>query len=311
MLKTVPIIVGPTAVGKTALSVLLAKKMDAEIVSADSRQIFKYLDIGTAKVSADIQREIPHHFIDILTPDQYYSAGMFGKEARIKLSEIQARQKWAVVVGGSGLYINALVDGIFELDKKDRDLQQRLRNRLEHEGFDVLFDELRDADPEYAAKLNRNDKQRMLRGIEVFLQTGRNLTEWRNQSTTPADFKAIYFGLEMKREDLNARINQRVDEMFSAGLVEEVKKIIELGYHKDLNALNTVGYKEVFAYLESTISFDEMKELIKRNSRRYAKRQMTWFRSNEKIRWFQVENENDLESIGIQITTDLSKLAED
>ena len=311
MLKTVPIIVGPTAVGKTALSVLLAKKMDAEIVSADSRQIFKYLDIGTAKVSADIQREIPHHFIDILTPDQYYSAGMFGKEARIKLSEIQARQKWAVVVGGSGLYINALVDGIFELDKKDRDLQQRLRNRLEHEGFDVLFDELRDADPEYAAKLNRNDKQRMLRGIEVFLQTGRNLTEWRNQSTTPADFKAIYFGLEMKREDLYARINQRVDEMFSAGLVEEVKKIIELGYHKDLNALNTVGYKEVFAYLESTISFDEMKELIKRNSRRYAKRQMTWFRSNEKIRWFQVENENDLESIGIQITTDLSKLAED
>lgn len=293
----VAVIVGPTAVGKTDLSIQLAKEFGGEVVSADSRQFFRYMDIGTAKVSKKLQKEIVHHFIDILDPSEYYSAGMFARDARIKIAEIQKDRALPIVVGGSGLYIRALVDGIFELDAKDKELRHALDQRVEAEGLPALYAELQSIDPQYAEKLSQQDKQRILRAIEVYQLTGRSFSEWHKDKTQAAEFEPVFIGLNTERNLLYTRINERVDQMFQAGLIKEVKQLIQLGFGRGLNALNTVGYKEVFAWLAHEISETEMVELIKRNTRRYAKRQMTWFNSDERIHWFDAGDSLRLDEI--------------
>ena len=297
MNKKVPIITGPTVSGKTALSLLLAKELKGEIISADSRQFYKDMDIGTAKIRPEEQEGIPHHFIDILEPSDYYSAGMFAGDAREKISELQEKGICPIVVGGSGLYIKALTEGIFEFDADFEPLRKTLLERVDAEGLQTLYAELKAYDPAYAEKVSANDKQRITRALEVFLATGRTFTDWHNEKTEPADFEPVFIGLKMEREILYERINKRVDKMIEDGLIEEVKALQEKGFTSEMNALNTVGYKEVFAHLSGELNRYEMSELIKRNTRRYAKRQMTWFKSQTSLHWFEVSDENSLPAI--------------
>jgi len=297
----VPIIVGPTAVGKTELSLMLAEKLPIEVVSADSRQVYRHLDIGTAKVSEQIRHKIPHHMINICDPDEYFSAGMYSRIARKVIDEIHNREKIPVVVGGSGFYISALVDGIFDLEIHDENIRQDLIERAGNEGLDVLYRELQKNDPEYANKISPTDKQRIFRSLEVYLVTGRNFTSWHEEDTYPAQFKPLMFGLTMERAALYQLIEQRVERMLEEGLIDEVRKLIQMGYRPGINALNTVGYKEAFQYLEGQLDFEQMVELIKRNSRRYAKRQLTWFRKDDRIRCIETSRRTILRKIANEI----------
>lgn len=300
-IKKIPVIVGPTAVGKTALSIELARLLGAEIISADSRQIYKYLDIGTAKVEESLRREIPHHFIDIVEPDAYYSAGMFAKQARKTIHRLQQAGIPVIVVGGSGFYIRALVEGIVEQDVRDPNLRNSLVNKLKAKGLPALYRELQETDPDYAGRISAKDTQRILRALEINALTGKTMEQWHQAGSDPAEFNPLYIGLTMERAALYERINTRVDRMLSAGLLEEVKSLLERGFNSGINALNTVGYKEAFAYLRDEISFQEMAELIKRNSRRYAKRQWTWFKGVKDISWFMMDESTSITELADKI----------
>lgn len=306
MMKTVPIIVGPTGVGKTELSLMVAEKLPVEIVSSDSRQIYRHLNIGTDKIADSIRKKIPHHMIDICNPDEYFSAGMYSRIARKVIGEIQQRGKVPLVVGGSGFYISALVDGIFELDVHDDQVRSALEERLKREGLATLFAELQKYDPEYAAKISPTDKQRTLRALEIYIVTGHSFSSWHEQDTEPAPFKPLMIGLTMERQALYERIEKRVEKMLEAGLMDEVQKLIHMGYRPGMNALNTVGYKEAFQYLQGEFTFEEMVDLIKRNSRRYAKRQLTWFRRDNRIRWIEASRRTVLRRTANEIIRALS-----
>jgi len=285
-MKAIPVIfiLGPTAVGKTQLSIALAKKIDAEIISADSRQVYKYMDIGTAKPSLDEQNGIPHHLLDKAFPDQLYNAGKFASDANEIIKYLRLRNKNAIVSGGTGLYIKALVDGLIPVDFSNESIRNDLEKRFLDEGLNKLYKSLEQLDPLLAKQLNPNDKQRILRGLEVVLSTGRPLSEWHKMPTTKTEFAYKMFGLSLDRDQLYHRINQRVDRMLQVGLIDEVDRLLQMGYSKS-HALNAVGYKELIAFRAGEISYNEMVELIKRNSRRYAKRQLTWFRKDQRIQW--------------------------
>lgn len=289
MKKQVLLVVGPTGVGKTDLSISLAERLDAEIVSADSRQIYKYMDIGTAKPSKTQLSAVPHHFIDIKKPDEYYSAGQYGNDARQCIDEIFARRKQPMVVGGSGLYIRALVDGLFEPKIADREIKIQLQSEVNTKGIAVLYDRLRQLDPATAARLHSTDTQRILRALEVQQIAGRPFSEFLQTKPKPADFAPVFVGLTRERQHLYARIDARVDDMLAMGLLAEVRKLQALGYSPDLNALQTVGYKEAFLHLAGKLTFEEMADLIKQKTRNYAKRQLTWFRKDRRIRWLNLD----------------------
>ena len=297
LVKKVPVIVGPTAVGKTALSLEMARVLGAEIISADSRQIYKYLDIGTAKVEKKFRDEIKHHFIDIVEPDAYYSAGMFAREAREKIAALHQKKVPVIVAGGSGFYIKALIHGIVEQDVRDPEYREKLNAERAKYGVGFLYDQLNIIDPEYANKINRNDSQRIMRALEINKITGKNLAYWLKNEQNPADFTPLYIGLTMERQELYQRINSRVDRMLQQGLLDEVRSLLDKGYPKKINALNTVGYKEAIDYLEGKITKTQMAELIKRNSRRYAKRQLTWFRANKAITWQTINPHTDFRKL--------------
>lgn len=286
--NTVLAIVGPTGIGKTALTEIIADMTPVEIISADSRQIYRHMDIGTAKASPELQERIPHHFIDMLEPDQDYSAGEFGKDAREVAVDIFQRGKLPLVAGGSGLYVRAMLEGFFKVNVKDLEIRQQLQARLASEGIDPLFAELKKVDPELAEKNHPNNAKRVLRGLEVFYSAGRPLSEIQKEQPDPAPFQWIKIGLTMARQPLYDRINLRVEDMFQAGLLAEVQRILALGFSRELNALNSVGYKEVIAYLNKETDLAACKEKIKQHTRRYAKRQLTWFRADEEIRWIDV-----------------------
>lgn len=279
------VLVGPTCVGKTELSLKLAPSLNAEIVSADSRQIYKFLDIGTAKPSKVEFQKVRHHFINVLEPDQDYSAGEYSHNARQKIKFIQNTGKNVIVVGGSGLYLKALLYGIIAENGKDEIIRSALKERLDKEGLSSLYKELNNLDPELAKRLSPNDTQRILRGLEVFFSSGNRLSAIQGNQEDVAPFEYVQIGLTMDRKLLYERINKRVDDMLVQGLIDEVKYLKEQGWAKN-NSLNTVGYKEVLQYLDGEIDFDMMTELIKRNTRRYAKRQLTWFRKDQTISWF-------------------------
>ncbi|MCB2198403.1 tRNA (adenosine(37)-N6)-dimethylallyltransferase MiaA [bacterium] len=287
---TVLILVGPTASGKTALAVELAKRFQGEVVSADSRQIYRYLDIGTAKPSLTEQDSVPHHGFDVVDPDAYYSAGRFAKDARRWIRDIHARGHHPIVAGGSGLYLQALVDGLFDGDDiKDDQLRDQLEARAESEGLDSLYEELKRLDPVYSRKIVPGDRQRILRALEVIHASGEPFSALHEREQDEAPFKATWFGLRWERETLYRRIDQRVDLMLDHGLVAEVKGLLDRGY-RDANALKSVGYVEIIDHLEGRIAtLEEGVERIKQNSRNYAKRQLTWFRRNERITWLDAE----------------------
>ncbi len=286
--NTVLVICGPTGVGKTALSLAVAEQVPVEIVSADSRQIYRHMDIGTAKPSPAELARVPHHFIDIFDPGRDYSAGEYSRDARRVIAEIFERGRLPLVVGGSGLYLRALLEGFFDLEIKDEDLRRTLKNRLKTDGIAALYAEFARVDPELAAKTHPNSVKRVLRALEVYYLTGKPLSLIQREHRDPAPFGRVKIGLTMERPKLYARINRRVEEMFDAGLVAEVRGILQMGYAPTLNALNSVGYKEVIAYLQGEMDLFACKEAVKQNTRRYAKRQLTWFRRENDLQWLDI-----------------------
>jgi tRNA dimethylallyltransferase len=302
MKNRVLIIVGPTAVGKTGVSLYLAKQLEnSEIISADSRQIYKYMNIGTAKPTQEELTIIPHHFIDIKYPDEYYSAGKFGREARRVIDNLLNEEKTPIVVGGSGLYIRALVDGFFEKQIFDQQVKARLKEEMNKNGLPALYQRLQQVDPISAERFHPNDGHRIVRALEVYELTREPLSAFQSQQSRKADFEPVFVGLTRDRKYLYQMIENRVDFMLEKGLVQEVTQLQKMGYHSQLNSMQTVGYREVFEYLDQKIDFNEMVRLIKQRTRNYAKRQLTWFRKDRRIKWFDVDQYLDLDELGNEI----------
>jgi tRNA dimethylallyltransferase len=304
--RQVLLIVGPTASGKTEVSIHLAKRLDGEIISADSRQIYKHLDIGTAKPTKEQLLSVTHHFIDELLPDQEFNAAEFGERARRVVDEILSRNKTPIVVGGSGLYVQSLIDGLFEGPSADKEFRRILETRVASGELPALLEELAAVDPISAQHIDPTKPRRIIRALEVFHATGKPLSVHHKESRTVITFVPIMFGLEWRRAALYERINRRCDEMIERGILQEIERLDSLGYDSSLNALNTVGYAEGFAYRRGEISFEEMQRLFKQNSRRYAKRQMTWFRRDKRIRWVSVNDGSVLPQVAGYIANTLT-----
>jgi len=301
MEKKVLAIVGPTASGKTKLSLIVAERINGEIISADSRQVYKYMDIGTAKPSREEREKIKHYFIDELNPDEEFNAGIFGERGREIIEDIFSRGKVPIIVGGSGLYIKALIDGFFEGPGADWELREILYNKAKEFGKESLYEELKKIDPESAQKIHPNNLKRIIRALEVYYLTGKPISQLQKEVKPEINFNAVQIGLKWDRKKLYKRIEERVNEMLNKGLIDEVKNLRALGYDKNLNSLQTVGYKEVFNYLDGLITYDEMVYLIKRNSRRYAKRQLIWFRQDKRIIWVDVDENTDLNELADKV----------
>ena len=271
-------ITGPTAVGKTRLSLALAETLNAEIISADSRQIYRELTIGTAKPSAAEQRQATHHFIDERSIfDDPYSAGQFAKDANERIGQILRRGKRPLIVGGSTLYIHALQYGLADIPDVDRDVRDRIEQRMDDEGADALYAELEQVDPKQAAKMDPTKTQRLVRALEVYHGTGKTLSHYHeNQPEPPYSYRTVV--LNRDRQKLYRRIEKRVDQMLDRGLLDEVRGLLDQDIDPTRQPLRTIGYREPIQYLQGDIDYDEMVRLVKRNSRRYAKRQLTWFR---------------------------------
>ncbi len=306
MESKVIIIVGPTCSGKTDLSLQLAKKLNSEVISADSRQVYKYLNIGTAKPLLDEIGNIKHHLMDFLNPDENYNASIFEKDSLAIISNLLEKNMFPIVVGGSGLYVRAIVEGIFDSVDTDEDYRKELLKKQNLYGNEHLLKILSDVDPKTASTLLPQNWKRIFRALEVYHITGEPIWKHQDEHTRDINFDFIQFGLNWNREILYSNIELRVDKMIETGLVEEVKSILEKGYSKELNSLNTVGYKEIIEFLENKITLDRAIELIKRNTRRYAKRQLTWFRKDERIKWFDINDKDDLNIISDQIVSSLS-----
>lgn len=295
------VIVGPTASGKTRLAILLAQRLNAEIISADSRQIYKMMDIGTAKPTPEELAAAPHHFVDFLHPREEFSAGRFSREARQRIHELRDAGKNVIVTGGSGMYISALLNGFFARTVSDKALQNRIKDRAHRKGPQVLYRELQRVDPERAAELHPNDVHRIVRALEVYHLTGEKLSALRKQPRVPADFPFAIFGLKWPREQLYARIEARIDAMLAAGWEREVRALLAAAVHPRANALLSVGYREMLQYIRGDLAYPEMVATAKQRTRNFAKRQMTWFRRDQRTRWIEIDNESALQAAANQI----------
>ena len=295
-MKKTPIIIltGPTAVGKTDLSINLAKKINAEIISADSMQIYEYMDIGSAKVDFDEMKGIKHYLIDEVKPDYPFSVSEFQQRANRYIKQITDKGKKVIVTGGTGLYLNSL---IYNMDFAKNDANNILRNQLAKEleeyGIDYMHNKLRELDEESANRIHKNNTKRVIRAIEVAL-SGNKMNDFSSDLKFNENYEPIIIILNRDRQHLYERINKRVDIMFEKGLVNEVKNLLNLGYTKDMISMQGIGYKEIIKYLDKEYTFDEAKEIIKRDSRRYAKRQLTWFRRYENAKWYDLDKYDDL-----------------
>ena len=276
-------VVGPTAIGKTSLAIEIAKHFSSEIISADSRQFYKEMTIGTAVPSADELRIAPHHFIQNLSIFEEYSVGDFERDALSLLDTLFKKNKIVVMVGGSGLYVDAVVKGLNKFPEVATEIRDTLNLEFEATGIESLQKELKEKDPKYFEKVDTQNHHRLIRALEICRETGLPYSSFLNAEKEPRNFNTIYIGLTAEREIIYNRINLRVDMMMEEGLENEAKELFQ---HKDLNALQTVGYRELFNYFEEKLSKEQAIEEIKKNTRRFAKRQGTWFRKNEGIKWF-------------------------
>jgi tRNA dimethylallyltransferase len=306
--KNVIVIVGPTSSGKTYLSLKLAEKIPSEIISADSRQFYKLLNIGTAKPSVDQLQNVPHHLIDFLDPSENYDVSLFEKDAEKIIDEILYKNKIPIVVGGSGLYIKAIIDGIFDSADKYIEIREELNQIRNERGNEFLYEELKKVDPESATKMLPQNWKRVMRALEVFHTTGEPIWKHHQKQSSFKEkkYNFIQFGLNWDRKILYENIDTRAGRMIDNGLIDEVKNILKMGYNKNLNALNTVGYKEIIQHLDGAFSLDRAVELIKRNTRHYAKRQLTWFRKDDRIQWFDVKEFSELNRIAENIIESLT-----
>ncbi|MBO8161611.1 MAG: tRNA (adenosine(37)-N6)-dimethylallyltransferase MiaA [Thermosipho sp. (in: Bacteria)] len=275
------IISGPTAVGKTDLVIELCEKLNIQIISIDSRQIYKYMNIGTAKPSPDEQKKVKHHLIDFIEPDQYYNAFLFRQDALKIKEQLVSKNIYPLFVGGTGLYIDAIVKGMFEGVPRDENLRKEL-SELEKKEPGILRTMLEKYDPASAAKIHPSDIKRTIRALEVYLKTGKRISQLQNHKNISDEYQIIV--LNRNRDELHERINQRVEKMIENGLIDEVKSLIEK-YPKDINAFQTIGYKELILYLEGKYNLKTAIHLIKRNTRRYARRQIIWLRRYKNAKW--------------------------
>ncbi len=288
----IPVIFGPTASGKTKLASILLEKSDKiHFIVADSRKIYRYMDIGTNKPPENLRNFFS--MIDIRDPDEHFSAADFAKLAEIEIKKIISSGKIPVIIGGTVLYLKALFEGLFEAPPIDKEIRENLRIRLKSEGIRNLFEELKKLDPEAASRIHPNDWFRILRALEVYYQTGKTITHWqREKNHKKTEFYPIYFGLYRSRENLYQRINQRFDRMMDAGFLDEVKRLLAMGYTPDLPSLNTIGYKELIQYLLSEISLERAILISKRRTRILARRQIYFSRSlKPPVKWISVEND--------------------
>lgn len=301
MEKRVIVILGPTCSGKTSLSLLLARLLNSEVISADSRQIYKILSIGTAKPTISELQIAKHHFVDILNPNEDFNVSRFEIEALKIIDKLHEQSIIPIVVGGSGLYIKSIVDGLWNDVETDSTFREKLMQQKADFGNQFLYNQLLKVDPQSAETMLPQNWKRVIRALEVFQLTGKSLVEFHNEHKRETEYIFYQFGLSWNREVLYKNIEIRVDEMLKAGLVDEVKSILEMGYSHELNSLNTVGYKEIVAYLNGEFNLERAIELIKRNTRRFAKRQMTWFRKDENIDWFKIKDKNEIPIIADEI----------
>lgn len=285
--KTLISIVGPTAVGKTAMGVILAKHFKTEVISADSRQVYKELSIGTAKPSIEEMQGIKHHFVDCLSITKHFSAGDFEKQGLQLLDQLFLKHDIVIMVGGSGLFVKALTEGFDEMPTINENLRNELNFTFETKGLETLLNQLEELDPEYFNTVDKSNPQRIIRALEVCISSNRTYSSFRSSKINKRNFKTISIGLNEEREILYERINKRMDLMLEAGLVEEVKNVIQF---RNEYSLQTVGYSEVFDFLDKKYDESEMIDLLKRNSRRYAKRQLTWFKKDPTTEWFTPNN---------------------
>lgn len=287
--QKVIVICGPTASGKTALSIELAKKINGEIVSCDSMQIYKEMDIGTAKPTVEEMQGIKHYMIGIISPNERYSVADYKKDAKIAIKEILGKGKVPIVVGGTGLYIDSLIYEIeYQNIEFDREYREHLEKEVKEKGLEELYNVAKEIDPEAIEKISKNDKKRILRILEIYHATGENKTEQERKSRQKeVEYDYKVYALNMDREKLYDRINKRVDKMIEEGLIQEVEKIYKK-YNDFPTAMQGLGYKEVVEYLEGKLTKEEMIEKIKQETRRYAKRQLTWFRKNKQTIWLDV-----------------------
>lgn len=289
--KYLIIIAGPTAVGKTDLCVRLAKHFDTEVVSADSRQFYQELAIGTAKPTPEEMQGVKHHFIDSHSIADYYSVGDYERDCLAVLDDIFTRKDVAILTGGSGMFIKIVTDGLDEMPEADLELRESLMKRLETEGLESLSAQLRELDSIYFEEVDQQNPQRIVRALEVCLATGQPFSAFRKKQKKERTFECIKIALERPREELYARIDQRMDLMLAQGLEEEARNALPYREHY---ALKTVGYKEIYEHWDGQYDRDEMVRLLKRNTRRYAKRQLTWFRNQDDFQWFDPKQENEI-----------------
>ena len=283
------ILLGPTAAGKTELSLQLAEELKTSIISADSRQCYKHINIGTATPSKEELRRVPHYNICMLDLDEEDSAMDFQKRAEEWEKEILKKSKHVLYVGGSTLHLQGLIQPFNEMPESDEENIKKLESRIEKEGIESLYGMLKEIDPDYVKKMDGMNTQRIIRALDIWMQTDKPFSSFHNNDPVQPDDQTLVFGIKWAREKLYDRINDRVDKMIEQGLVEEVKSILESGYSKDLQSLNTVGYKEVIKYLDREWSLEKAVEKMKTSTRRYAKRQMTWFKRWEFIHWLDAD----------------------
>jgi tRNA dimethylallyltransferase len=280
-------LVGPTAVGKTAVSIELAKMANAEIVSCDSMQIYRRMDILTSKPSASLRKRIPHYLVDLVSPAQDFDVSRYRREAASKIKDIISRGKTALLVGGAGLYMSMLIDGIFQVKSQNMKLREKLYKEAQALGSQRLYARLKEVDPQAASKIHPNDKKRIIRALEVFGCTGKPISQLQKlRKGLASEYDINIFCLNMERDKLYERIDRRVDDMFRQGLVKEVEGLLKLKLSR--TASYAIGIRELKGYFDGGYNLEEARRLIKRNSRLYAKRQLTWFRKDKRIKWLEI-----------------------
>ena len=289
--KTLIVITGPTAVGKTALCLDIAQHFGIPIINADSRQIYKELKIGTASPTNEQLAKVKHYFVGSLSLNDYYSASLFEEQTLEILEREFSTNNYTLMAGGSMMYIDAVCNGIDDIPTVDDNTREMLKARLASEGLEILVEELRQLDPEYYEIVDKQNPRRVVHGLEICLMTGKTYTSFRKREKKQRPFNIVKIGLNREREELYNRINQRVDQMMAEGLLEEAKRLYPM---RQMNALNTVGYKEMFAYLDGTWTLEEAVERIKGNTRRYARKQLTWYKKDEQIKWFHPDDKEKI-----------------
>ena len=289
VVKTLVVVTGPTAVGKTALTMELAQHYGVPIINADSRQIYRELKIGTAAPTDEQLRQVPHLFVGSKSIDDYYNASMYEQEVLSYIKESSSPIQ--LLSGGSMMYIDAVCNGIDDIPTVRDDIREEMKRRYQEEGLEALCEELRQLDPEHYAIVDRQNYRRVIHALEICHQTGKTYTSFRTQQKKERPFRIVKIGLNREREELYNRINQRVDQMMKDGLLEEAKSLIN---KRGVNALNTVGYKEIFDYLDGRWSLEEAVERIKGNTRRYARKQLTWYKRDEDMHWFHPNDKQQL-----------------